>query len=136
MRKRIYNKKDFAWGLICLVLAAVCGVTMALRGFSFKLLGSMVVALAMGWADLMWSMDKSMRMPRPDERDQQVVQISAWRAYQLLTNGCLLAALALMIAYGVWRSPLLTAAFLTLDIVVLAAFLLLLGTNLYYEKRM
>lgn len=133
--KKIENKRNFVWGTICLLLAAVCGIIMALQGFSVKLLVSMLLAAAMGWADLTWSMDRTMRMPLPDERDRQVTQKSAWRAYQLLTNGCLLAAFGLMLAYGVWKSPFLAAAFLTLDGVILAAWLLL-GTNVYYEKRM
>ena len=48
----------------------------------------------------------------------------------------MLAAVALMAAYGLWRSQLVAAALLTLCLVLLAAFLILLGTNLYYEKRM
>ncbi len=133
---KIYNLKNFIWGLICLAVAAGCGTAMAVRGFSWKLAVGMVLTLAMGWADLAWSMDKTMRMPAPDERDRAVVWKSAWRAYHLLTNGCMLGLFALILAYGVWRSQLLAAALVTLAAVVTAAFLLLLGANLYYEKRM
>ena len=110
---------------------------MALRGVSVKLAVSMVLILALGWADLVCSTDRQMRRAaQPDERDRAVSRTSAWRAYQLLVNGCMLAAVALMAAYGLWRSELAAVAFLTLCLVVLAAFLILLGTNLYYEKRM
>ena len=135
--KKIYDRKVLAWGLVCLVLAATCGATMAVRGVSVKLAVSAVLMLALGWADLVRAADRQMHLAAmPDERDRAVSRESAWRSYQLLVNGCLLGAVVLMIAYGVWRSPLVGAAFLTLCLVLLAAFVILLGTNLYYEKRM
>ena len=135
--KKICDRRSFVGGLICVILAAACGVTMALRGVSVKLVVSMVLMLALGWADFVRSADRQMcRAAAPDERDRAVSRKSAWRAYQLLVDGCMLAAVALMAAYGLWRSQLVAAALLTLCLVLLAAFLILLGTNLYYEKRM
>lgn len=135
--KKICDRRMFAWGVICFALAAVCGVAMALRGVSVKLAVSMVLMLALGWADIVRSTDRQMyRTSAPDERDRAVSRQSAWRAYQLLVDGCMLAAVGLMAAYGVWRSQLVAVAFLTLCLVVLAAFLILLGVNIYYEKRM
>lgn len=123
--------------MVCIALAAVCGGTMVLRGISVKLAVSMVLMLALGWADIVRSTDRQMyRTTAPDERDRAVSRKSAWRAYQLLVDGCLLAAVVLMVTYGLWRSQLVAAALLTLCLVLLAAFLILLGTNLYYEKRM
>ena len=135
--KKIYDRRGFAWGVVCIALAAVCGGTMVLRGISVKLAVSMVLMLALGWADIARSTDRQMyRTTAPDERDRAVSRKSAWQAYQLLVDGCLLAAVVLMVAYGLWRSQLVAAALLTLCLVLLAAFLILLGTNLYYEKRM
>lgn len=135
--KKIYDRRGFAWGVVCIALAAVCGGTMVLRGISVKLAVSMVLMLALGWADIARSTDRQMyRTTAPDERDRAVSRKSAWRAYQLLVDGCLLAAVVLMVAYGLWRSQLVAAALLTLCLVLLAAFVILLGTNLYYEKRM
>lgn len=127
----------FSWGLVGIVLAAVCGGTMVLRGSSLKLAVSMVLMLALGWADIARSTDQQMyRSAVPDERDRAVSRKSAWRAYQLLVDGCMLAAVVLIVAYGLWLSRLVAAALLTLCLVILAAFLILLGTNFYYEKRM
>lgn len=135
--KKIYDHRGFSWGLVGIVLAAVCGGTMVLRGSSLKLAVSMVLMLALGWADIARSTDQQMhRSAVPDERDRAVSQKSAWRAYQLLVDGCMLAAVALIVAYGLGRSRLVTAALLTLCVVTLASFLILLGTNFYYEKRM
>ncbi len=135
--KKICDRRSFVGGLMCVILAAACGVAMALRGVSVKLAVSMVLMLALGWADFVRSVDRQMRRAAaPDERDRAVSRKSAWRAYQLLVDGCMLAAVALMTAYGLWRSQLVAAALLTLCLVLLAAFLILLGTNLYYEKRM
>lgn len=135
--KKIYNPREFVLGLVCLALAAICGVMMALQGISVKLTVSMALLLALGWVDLSRSADRQMRRAAtPDERDRAVSRQSAWRAYQLLINGCMLAAVVLMVVYGIWRSQLVAAALLTLCLVLLAAFAILLGVNLYYEKRM
>lgn len=135
--KKIYNPREFVLGLVCLALAAICGVMMALQGISVKLTVSMALLLALGWVDLSRSADRQMRRAAtPDERDRAVSRQSAWRAYQLLVNGCMLAAVVLMVVYGIWRSQLVAAALLTLCLVLLAAFAILLGVNLYYEKHM
>ena len=135
--KKIYNPREFVLGLVCLALAAICGVMMALQGISVKLTVSMALMLALGWVDLSRSADRQMRRAAtPDERDRAVSRQSAWRAYQLLVNGCMLAAVVLMVVYGIWRSQLVAAALMTLCLVLLAAFAILLGVNIYYEKRM
>lgn len=76
-----YQKKRFACGIACLILAVICGSVMAAEGVSVKLAVSALLLTALGGGDLLLSMDKTIQMPRPDERDRQVVQTSAWRAY-------------------------------------------------------
>lgn len=137
MRKKIYSHRDFVWGVFCLVLALVCGMTMVIQGVSTRLVISAVLLTALGWADLAFSLNRQMQNAAvPDERDRAVSQKSAWKAYQILTSACLGGSVLLMVAYGVWHSPLLVPAFLTLDLVIAAAFVILLGTNLYYERHM
>ena len=109
---------------------------MAMEGGSGKLAVSALILTVLGGVDLLLSMDKSMRLPHPDERDRQVVQTSAWRAYRILVHGCLAAGIILAAAYGAWRMPELLAALITVWLVVLVSFGILLGCNLYYEKRM
>ena len=133
---KLYQKRRFGCGLVCLILAVICGAVMAAEGVSVKLAVSALLLTALGGADLLISMDKNMRQPRPDERDRQVVQTSAWRAYRILVHGCMAAGLVLAVAYGVWRMPELLAALVTVWLVVLVSFGILLGCNLYYEKRM
>ena len=131
-----YQKKRFACGMACWILAGICGSVMAAEGVSVKLAVSALLLTALGGGDLLLSMDKTIQMPRPDERDRQVVQTSAWRAYRILVHGCLAAGIILAAAYGAWRMPELLAALITVWLVVLASFGILLGCNLYYEKRM
>lgn len=134
--KKIYDHREFTWGLVGIALAAVCGGIMVLRGPSLKLAVIMVLMLALGWANIAQSTKRQMYGTAvPDERDRAVSQKSAWRAYQLLVDGCMLAVV-LIVAYGLGRSRLVSAALLTLCLVTLASFLILLGTNFYYEKRM
>ena len=133
---KLYQKRHFRCGMVCLLLAVVCGVVMAVEGVSVKLAISALLLTALGGGDLLLSMDKTIQMPRPDERDRQVVQTSAWRAYRILVHGCLAAGIILAAAYGAWRMPELLAALITVWLVVLVSFGILLGCNLYYEKRM
>ena len=133
---KLYQKRHFRCGMVCLLLAVVCGVVMAAEGVSVKLAVSALLLTALGGGDLLLSMDKTIQMPRPDERDRQVVQTSAWRAYRILVHGCLAAGIILAAAYGAWWMPELLAALITVWLVVLVSFGILLGCNLYYEKRM
>mgnify|MGYP001662977980 CR=1 FL=1 len=95
-----YQKKRFACGIACLILAVICGSVMAAEGVSVKLAVSALLLTALGGGDLLLSMDKTIQMPRPDERDRQVVQTSAWRAYRILVHGCLAAGIILAAVRG------------------------------------
>lgn len=133
---KIYYKKSFISGVFSLLLGMACGGLMVVRGFEIKLLVGLLLLLVLGGVDILWSLSRDSRASRGDERDRLICETSAWRAYGLLTNGCFFVSLVLLVGYAIFRSPMLLAAALTLDGVVLAAFLLLLGTNLFYEKRM
>ncbi len=133
---KIYYKKSFISGVFSLLLGVACGGLMVVRGFEIKLLVGLLLLLVLGGVDILWSLSRASRASRGDERDRLICETSAWRAYGLLTNGCFFVSLVLLVGYAIFRSPMLLTAALTLDGVVLAAFLLLLGTNLFYEKRM
>ena len=133
---KIYYKKSFISGVFSLLLGVVCGGLMVVRGFEIKLLVGLLLLLVLGGVDILWSLSRDSRASRGDERDRLICETSAWRAYGLLTNGCFFVSLVLLVGYAIFWSPMLLTAALTLDGVVLAAFLLLLGTNLFYEKRM
>lgn len=133
---KIYYKKNFISGVVCLLLGVACGGLMVVRGFEIKLLVGLLLLLILGGVDILWSLSRDSRVSRGDERDRLICETSAWRAYGLLTNGCFFVSLVLLAGYAIFRSPTLLTAALTLDGVVLAAFLLLLGANRFYEKRM
>ena len=78
---RIYNKRNFAAGILSLALAVACGVVLAVAGFQTKWLIALVLLLAAGGFDLWWSLSRESRLPRVDERDQAVSRKSAWLAY-------------------------------------------------------
>ena len=118
---RIYNKRNFAAGILSLALAVACGVVLAVTGFQTKWLIALVLLLAAGGFDLWWSLSRESRLPRVDERDQAVSRKSAWLAYRIVANGCWIVSLAVTI---------------TLDAVTIGAFAALLGAEVYYEKRM
>ena len=133
---KIYNKRSFAAGLLSLALAMAGGVVLLVTGFSAKWLIALALLLAAGGFDLWWSLSRESRLPRADERDEAVSRKSAWLAYRIVANGCWIAGIGVMVLYAVTRTPAALAVTLTLDAVAIAAFLALLGANVYYEKRM
>ena len=57
-------------------------------------------------------------------------------AFRVVVTGCWGASMAALAVYAVIRTPAALVVLVTLAAVVIAAFLALLGANLYYEKRM
>ena len=92
---RIYNKRNFAAGILSLALAVACGVVLAVTGFQTKWLIALVLLLAAGGFDLWWSLSRESRLPRVDERDQAVSRKSAWLA-------CIWSGMS---GTGRWRRP-------------------------------
>lgn len=133
---RIYNKRRFAAGLLSLALALACGAVLLATGFAVKWLMALVVLLAAGGFDLWWSLSRQPQLPRVDERDEAVSRKSAWMAFRVVVTGCWAASMAALAVYAVIRTPAALVVLVTLAAVVIAAFLALLGANLYYEKRM
>lgn len=136
MVMKIYNRRNFAAGILSLLLAAACGVVLLATGFAAKWLIALVILLAAGGFDLWWSLSRESRLPRVDERDEAVSRKSAWLAYRIVANGCWVAGLVSLMAYALTRIPAALAVTVTLDAVAIAAFAALLGAEVYYEKRM
>ena len=133
---KIYNRRNFLAGILSLALAAACGAALAVTGFQTKWLIALVLLLAMGGADIWWSLSKDSRLPRGDERDEAVSRRSAWLAYRIVANGCWIAGIVALVVYSVGRWPAALAVTITLDAVAIGAFAALLGAEVYYEKRM
>ena len=136
MVMKIYNRRNFAAGILSLLLAAACGIVLLATGFAAKWLIALVLLLAMGGADIWWSLSKDSRLPRGDERDEAVSRRSAWLAYRIVANGCWVLSLVALGVYAVTRAPEALAVTVTLDVVAIGAFAALLGAEVYYEKRM
>ena len=136
MVMKIYNRRNFAAGILSLLLAAACGVVLLATGFAAKWLIALVILLAAGGFDLWWSLSRESRLPRVDERDEAVSRKSAWLAYRIVANGCWVLSLAALGVYAVTRAPEALAVTVTLDAVAIGAFAALLGAEVYYEKRM
>ena len=136
MVMKIYNRRNFAAGILSLLLAAACGIVLLATGFAAKWLIALVILLAAGGFDLWWSLSRDSRLPRVDERDEAVSRKSAWLAYRIVANGCWVVSLGALMVYGLSRAPEALAVTITLGVVAIAAFAALLGAEVYYEKRM
>ena len=87
MVMKIYNRRNFAAGILSLLLAAACGIVLLATGFAAKWLIALVILLAAGGFDLWWSLSRESRLPRVDERDEAVSRKSAWLAYRIVEIG-------------------------------------------------
>ena len=104
MVMKIYNRRNFAAGILSLLLAAACGIVLLATGFAAKWLIALVILLAAGGFDLWWSLSRDSRLPRVDERDEAVSRKSAWLAYRIVANGCWVAGLVSLMAYALMKN--------------------------------
>ena len=136
MVMKIYNRRNFAAGILSLLLAAACGIVLLATGFAAKWLIALVILLAAGGFGLWWSLSRGSRLPRVGERGEGVSREGAWLACRVGATGGWAAGIAALVIYGISRMPAALAVTVTLDAVAIAAFAALLGAEVYYEKRM
>lgn len=60
---RIYNKRNFAAGILSLALAVACGVVLAVTGFQTKGLSPWCSCWPLAGFDLWWSLSRESRLP-------------------------------------------------------------------------
>ena len=70
-----------------------------------------------------------------DERDHYLAAKSSQRALRIFSCLLLAACFAVLFSYGLWKRPELLGALAALCAAAVVLFVLLLGVNIYYEKR-
>ena len=133
------NKRSLALAGLSLVLLAASLAAYFLQGREIRFLLSAGLALVWGLVQLYEAFHTKgaaeLAAALADERDHYLAAKSSQRALRIFSCLLLAACFALLFSYGVWKRPELLGALAALCAAAVVLFVLLLGVNIYYEKR-
>ena len=133
------NKRSLALAALSLVLLAASLAAYFLQGREIRFLLSAGLALVWGLVQLYEAFHTKgaaeLAAALADERDHYLAAKSSQRALGIFSCLLLAACFALLFSYGLWKRPELLGALAALCAAAVVLFVLLLGVNIYYEKR-
>lgn len=136
---KLTNKRSLALAVLSLVLLAASLAAYFLQGREIRFLLSAGLALVWGLVQLYEAFytkgAAELAAVLADERDHYLAAKSSQRALGLFSCLLLAACFALLFSYGLWKRPELLGALAALCAAAVVLFVLLLGVNIYYEKR-
>lgn len=136
---KLTNKRSLALAALSLVLLAASLAAYFLQGREIRFLLSAGLALVWGLVQLYEAFHTKgaaeLAAALADERDHYLAAKSSQRALRIFNCLLLAACFALLFSYGLWKRPELLGALAALCAAAVVLFVLLLGVNIYYEKR-
>ena len=133
------NKRSLALAALSLVLLAASLAAYFLQGREIRFLLSAGLALVWGLVQLYEAFHTKgaaeLAAALADERDHYLAAKSSQRALRIFSCLLLAACFALLFSYGLWKRPELLGALAALCAAAGVLVVLLLGVNIYYEKR-
>ncbi len=136
---KLTNKRSLALAALSLVLLAASLAAYFLQGREIRFLLSAGLALVWGLVQLYEAFHTKgaaeLAAALADERDHYLAAKSSQRALRIFSCLLLAACFALLFSYGLWKRPELLGALAALCAAAVVLFVLLLGVNIYYEKR-
>ena len=133
------NKRSLALAALSLVLLAASLAAYFLQGREIRFLLSAGLALVWGFIQLYEAFHTKgaaeLAAALADERDRYLAAKSSQRALGIFSCLLLAACFAVLFSYGLWKRPELLGALTALCAAAVVLFVLLLGVNIYYEKR-
>lgn len=136
---KLTNKRSLALAVLSLVLLAASLAVYFLQGREIRFLLSAGLALVWGLVQLYEAFHTKgaaeLAAALADERDHYLAAKSSQRALRIFSCLLLAACFALLFSYGLWKRPELLGALTALCAAAVVLFVLLLGVNIYYEKR-
>ena len=136
---KLTNKRSLALAVLSLVLLAASLAAYFLQGREIRFLLSAGLALVWGLVQLYEAFHTKgaaeLAAALADERDHYLAAKSSRRALRIFSCLLLAACFALLFSYGLWKRPELLGALAALCAAAVVLFVLLLGVNIYYEKR-
>lgn len=136
---KIKNVRSLASGILLMLLAAACACRLLLTGFQLRVLLSALLAVSLSLVSFYLAFTHrgiEEELSRyTDERDRYLAVKSGHATVRimnyLLLGGCWMA----LVLYGLTKSALALSVAVTLCGVLIAMFIIMLGVNLYYERR-
>ena len=136
---KLTNKRSLALAVLSLVLLAASLAAYFLQGREIRFLLSAGLALVWGLVQLYEAFHTKgaaeLAAALADERDHYLAAKSSQRALGIFSCLLLAACFAVLFSYGLWKRPELLGALAALCAAAVVLFVLLLGVNIYYEKR-
>lgn len=133
------NKRSLALAGLSLVLLAASLAAYFLQGREIRFLLSAGLALVWGLVQLYEAFHTKgaaeLAAALADERDHYLAAKSSQRALRIFSCLLLAACFAMLFSYGLWKRPELLGALAALCAAAVVLFVVLLGVNIYYEKR-
>ena len=136
---KIKSVRNLASGILLMFLAAACACKLLLDGFQLRFLLSALLAVSISLVSFYFAFTHrgiEEELSRyADERDRYLVIKSGHATVRsmnyLQLGGCWIA----LVLYGFTKSALALSVAATLCGVLIAMFIIMLGVNLYYERR-
>lgn len=136
--KNIKNKRAFASGTISTILALICLGLIIINGFQTRFVISLIILIS--WSMLNYftaftnkSVDEQIN--EYDERDRYIAQRSSHKTLLIsnysLFGGCLLGILF----YGIFKNPVFLTISMTLCGVLIMMLIILIFSNIWFEKN-
>lgn len=136
---KLTNKRSLALAVLSLVLLAASLAAYFLQGREIRFLLSAGLALVWGLIQLYDAFHTKgaaeLTAALADERDHYLAAKSSQCALRIFNCLLLAACFAVLFSYGLWKRPELLGALAALCAAAVVLFVLLLGVNIYYEKR-
>lgn len=137
--KHMKNKRAFATGIIGTIAALICIGVIVIQGFQSRLLISLIILVA--WSMVCYFMAFTQKgaveqaTEWEDERDRYIAQRSGHKALLIsnyfLFGGCFFG----LLFYGISKNPVFLTVAVTLCGVLVLLFLVLICTNIWFEKH-
>lgn len=136
---KIYNKKGFIRGLSYLVIFLISLFCILFKDSSLKLLVLSTIIFLFSVTDLSRSVSKTSSLDditeENDERDRFIIMKSSKKTMDIMIKLNFILTILFMILYGVTKNNILLGAFLVSSSYITINFLVILITNIYYEKH-
>lgn len=137
--KRIRNKRNLMIGVIATILSLLCfGVLIFVKTEKrFLTTGILLLAFA-AWNYVLAFSSKGVLeeiQSKADERDYFIIMKSSHMALKILNYILCIGCFSSLIVYGAVRSSICIAVASTCCAVLIVLFVVILGSNVYYERH-
>lgn len=137
--KHIKNKRAFATGIISTIAALLCMGVIMIQGFQPRFVISLVILIAWSMVSYFTAFTQKnvteQAAEYADERDRYIAQRSGhtalWISNYFLLGGCFFG----LLLYGMFKNPVFLTVAVTLCGVLVMMFIVLICTNIWFEKH-